>query len=76
MAGGFKHVLDDDDNYIGVDLLENMGDMEEAIEEMAFMILTLRQRWGGPQIVDDLSKRYFQCCRGEEPWPSFMKVHS
>jgi hypothetical protein len=73
MAGSFKHVLDDKGNYIGVDMLENMGDAEEAIEQMAFVLLSIRHRWGGDLVVEPLIERYYECLRGERPWPDFMK---
>lgn len=73
MAGSFKHCLNDDGRYHGTDLLENMRDMREAVEQMAFMLLKLRERWGGDLIVAGLEESYFRCCRGEEPWPAFMK---
>ncbi|OAF05489.1 hypothetical protein AYJ54_00860 [Bradyrhizobium centrolobii] len=73
MAGSFKHCLTDEGNYHGLGLLENMKDMAEAVEQMAFMLLQLKQRWGGEMIVQGLEDNYYECLRGERPWPDFMK---
>lgn len=72
MAGSFRHVLDDAGNYAGTDLLENMGDMAEAVEEMAFMLLRIRAVFGGASLVEMAEREYFECCRGERPWPFFF----
>lgn len=73
MAGSFKHCVTDAGTYRGTDLLENMKDMGEAVEQMAFMLLLLEQRWGGERIVQDLEDRYYECLRRERPWPDFMR---
>jgi hypothetical protein len=73
MAGSLKHVLNDDGTYRGTGLLENMGDMAEAVEEMAFVILHLQGRWAGSRLVQEAVERYYRCARGEEPWPDFMQ---
>jgi hypothetical protein len=72
MAGSIKHCLREDNTYRGVDLLENMGDMIEAVDEMMFVILLVRNRWGGDRVIDDAIERYYRCRRGEEAWPPFM----
>ena len=75
MAGSLKHVLNNDGTiYCGTELLENMRDMAEAVEQMAFIILLIRHRWGGEMIVNDAVEHYYRCARGEEPWPAFMSV--
>lgn len=33
MAGSYKHIVDKDNNFKGVELLDNMGDACEALEE-------------------------------------------
>lgn len=71
MAGSFGHCVDAAGNYRGTELLENMGDMAEAVEEMAFVILALRQSIGAEPIARALEE-YHACCRRERPWPSFM----
>jgi hypothetical protein len=74
MAGSFKHVLNDDNaTYRGTSLLENMGDMTEAVEQMSFMLLSIRHRWGGEQIIDGLERDYYECARGERPWPTWFR---
>ena len=90
MAGSFQHVLEQRDdhtdlahgNYIGTDLLENMGDMAEAVEHMAFMLLYVRdvivpEEYGksGGAILQAADDAYYACCRGEQEWPDFMKEH-
>lgn len=56
MAGSYKHVVNDDGTFRGVDLLDHMGDAYEAVEEMYGMIWfladgddarveTARQNW-------------------------------
>lgn len=71
MAGSFKHVLNDAGNYRGVSLLENMRDMREAVEEMAFALLTIQRI--APGVVSGAIEEYYACLRGENPWPEFMK---
>jgi hypothetical protein len=74
MAGSFNHVLDEaSENYRGVSLLENMGDMTEAIEEMAFMLLRLQHLPGGKRAVDLFRSEYYACVRGDTPWPEWMR---
>jgi hypothetical protein len=71
MAGSFNHVLTPDrKSYIGTDMLENMGDMKEAVDEMAFMLLHVMQ--DSPSLLKEAKDRYYQCLRGERPWPEFM----
>ena len=76
MAGSLGHVLNDDGSYRGVDLLENMGDMHEAVEEMAFIILWIDKQVGHT-IMGGISKQasdeYFKCLRGEQPWPEWFE---
>jgi len=70
MAGSYGHVTNADGTYRGVALLENMGDMHEAVEEMWFMIHNLA---GGDQTkIKAASDAYFMCLRGETPWPVAM----
>ena len=38
MAGSYYHVVNQNNKFIGIDLIENLGDAYEAIEEMYFMI--------------------------------------
>lgn len=33
MAGSYKHIVDNNNNFKGVDLLDHMGDAHEALEE-------------------------------------------
>lgn len=73
MAGSFKHLLNEAGTYRGTALLENLGDTKEAVEEMAFVILSFSSRWGGRQTVEYDLERYYRCARGEEPWPDFMR---
>lgn len=74
MAGSLNHCLDDAGNYRGTDLLENMGDMAEAVEQMAFIILHVRRAfWGGDKLIARAEEEYYQCCRGERPWPEYMR---
>jgi hypothetical protein len=71
MAGSFNHVLTPDrKNYMGTDMLENMGDMKEAVDEMAYMLLHVMQ--DSPSLLKEANERYYQCLRGERPWPEFM----
>lgn len=73
MAGSFEHVVDDDGTYRGVDLLENMGDMHEAVEQMAFMLMTISRTDTG--LVRAAEHTYFKCRRGELEWPSWFEKH-
>ena len=51
MAGSYGHVTDDDGAFIGADLLENGGDVFEAVEEMYGMIWYLAN--GDPNRVKE-----------------------
>jgi len=82
MAGSFNHCIDDQGNYRGHHLLENMGDMIEGVEEMMFMLLWIKHRAddavstqfsNGSALLQTASDEYFKCLRGEQPWPDFMK---
>jgi hypothetical protein len=72
MAGSFHHCVTDNYKYRGTGLLENMGDMKEAVDEMMFMLLLIKNRWGGSNIIEGASDKYFRCFRGEEPWPEWF----
>lgn len=41
MAGSYKHIVDDNNNFIGIDLIDNLGDAYEALEECYLMIKQL-----------------------------------
>lgn len=73
MAGSLRHVIDDGGNYRGVDLLENTGDMHEAVEQMAFMLMLLSRSHGG--LVRGAEDSYYECRRGEKPWPIWFENH-
>jgi hypothetical protein len=72
MAGSTNHVFKER-VYVGTNLLENMGDMTEAVDEMAFIIGSLWHRWGGELIVPPLIDQYYRCMRGEEPFPTWWQ---
>ena len=73
MAGSYGHVLDEtNENYYGTSLLENGGDMKEAISMMAFMLLRLQHRPNGKKVMALLTQEYYACLRGEQPWPDWM----
>ncbi len=74
MAGSFQHVLTSDRQYRGTDLLENMGDMQEAVDEMAFMLLAIEQAEAAKErlCVEDARLIYYACMRGEKPWPEWF----
>lgn len=57
MAGGYKHCTNEKNEFIGIDLLDNMGDAHEALEQMFWMIQYLS---GGDQkkIEEALSAFY------------------
>jgi hypothetical protein len=73
MAGSFNHCLNDDGTYRGTDLLENMRDMAEAVEEMVFMLLRIKQVFGGDSLLEVVEREYYECLRGERPWPDYMR---
>lgn len=41
MAGSYRHLVDDDLRYAGLDLIENGGDAAEAIENLYGMVCWL-----------------------------------
>lgn len=55
MAGSLSHITDDDGTF-RMDLIENLGDAQEALEEFHQFVAALAQRWGGDQIVRGLLK--------------------
>jgi len=73
MAGSFNHCLTEAKTYRGTDLLENMRDMREAVEEMAFMLLRIKQVFGGDKLIEMAEREYYECLRGERKWPEYMK---
>lgn len=74
MAGSFEHCLTDEGTYRGTDLLGDMGDAMEAVDEMMFMLLYAKNSmWGGDRLIKQASDYYYECLRGEKPWPDFMK---
>ena len=38
MAGSYRHVVNERGEFIGIDLIDNLGDAHEALEEMYDMI--------------------------------------
>jgi hypothetical protein len=73
MAGSFKHLVNDENKYIGFDLVENMGDAKEAMEQMVFMILRLTEGWEQDRRINDVTEYYYACMRGEREWPNYMR---
>ena len=43
MAGSYRHITDKDNNFIGIDLIENLGDAHEALEECWHLINILSE---------------------------------
>jgi hypothetical protein len=41
MAGSYRHVVDDEGEFRGVELIDNLGDAYEALEECVAMIKQL-----------------------------------
>lgn len=65
MAGSYGHITNNVGQFVGVDLLENGGDVYEACEELYGMIWYLAD--GDPELVEEAHKRYQ---RGLELSPS------
>ena len=38
MAGSYRHIVDEDNNFCGIDRIDNLGDAHEALEECYHMI--------------------------------------
>lgn len=70
MAGSYEHATNLDGTYAGTDMLENMGDMKEAVDHMWFMIWYLSG--GDQQKVKTASDQFYAHMRREVPWPSVM----
>ena len=49
MAGSYKHTVNDDGTFRGVDLLDHLGDADEALEELYGMVRYL---------ADQLAQQY------------------
>ena len=43
MAGSYRHIVDADNNFRGINLIDNLGDAHEALEECYDMIQWLAQ---------------------------------
>lgn len=43
MAGSYKHIINIDGSFCGIDLIDNLGDAHEALEECYEMIQYLTQ---------------------------------
>lgn len=56
MAGSLNHIIADDGTFT-MDLIDNLGDAQEALEEAHQFIAVLAMRWGGDRIVKDIAKR-------------------
>lgn len=52
MAGSYNHCVDDEGRFIGVRLLDHLGDAYEALEEMYGMIWYLASAYGAPTSVE------------------------
>lgn len=71
MAGSFAHVVNADGSYRGAYALDTMGDMVEAIDEMAFILILFKQRW--PLVFDEIQAHYYRCARQEEDFPDWFE---
>lgn len=56
MAGSYNHITNDEGQFIGASLLENLGDAYEAIEECYGMIWWLAK--GDKELVEQAEKFY------------------
>jgi len=41
MAGSYRHITDSENNFCGLESIDNLGDAVEALEECYYMILQL-----------------------------------
>lgn len=72
MAGSYSHITDDQGRFIGVELLDHLGDAYEALEECYGMIQLLTS--GDRAAIEDARQRYKEGLRiGGAPrwsgWP-------
>jgi hypothetical protein len=56
MAGSYRHTINDDGTFRGVDLLDHLGDAFEALEEMYGMIWYLAD--GSAARVEEARQNY------------------
>lgn len=56
MAGSWGHIVDDEGRFIGVELIENLGDAWEVLEECYGMVHWLAK--GDPALVEAAAKNY------------------
>lgn len=56
MAGSYNHCINDNNQFIGVALLDHLGDAYEALEEMYGMIWWLAR--GNQDRVEEARKNY------------------
>lgn len=64
MAGSLGHLISDDDNKGGWNLIENMGDAYECTEELLWLILRTMSVKKAHKL---LNEEYYPMCRGEKP---------
>ena len=55
MGGGYIHLTDSDNNFIGTDTIENLGDASEALEECYEIIKELSG--GSKEAIYEAAKR-------------------
>lgn len=58
MAGSYRHITDSKNNFIGVDLLDHMGDAYEALEECWHIINILSE--GDKNKICEAHLKYIQ----------------
>lgn len=82
MAGSYRHITKEDGSFCGMDLLDNLGDAQEALEECYNMIQWLTNG-DKTKIYDAWLNGYFKkCCpienismaTFEDFWKSSKKI--
>lgn len=56
MAGSYNHIIGDNGEFIGVDLIDNLRDAYEALEECYGMIWLLAD--GNKELVEEAASNY------------------
>ena len=75
MAGSYMHLVDDENNFLGRDILiDNMGDAYEAIEE-CWNIIQILAKYDS-RLIKNAQKIYIDQCRRKLAGPSHIYTHN
>jgi hypothetical protein len=71
MAGSIEHTIGVDGKFIGIELIDNLGDAEEALEEYYHDRIKIQQELATTKAKLGLYQTLHRVLRKEE-WPHFL----